>query len=193
MENQTLFGDVVDLYKDQTYRGFFALSNNVEHYTPRAIWEPAIKVMGGIDCDPASDINKNVPAGTHYTIKENGLLQPWIGRIWLNPPFGRDVWRWFDKLRGEYLSGNTREAIILWKTASETRGWRILTEISDTICLPYRRIFFINKHFKGEGSTFSPALLYVGKNRAAFVREYEKIGAIWFQKSVLTTSNEMSG
>ncbi len=179
MENQTLSGETINLYKDSTYRGFFALSNNVEHYTPRKIWEPAIRVMGEIDCDPASDLNKNVPARVHYTTKENGLIQPWRGRVWLNPPFGRDVWKWFDKLRGEYLSGNTQEAIVLWKTASETRGWRILTEICDTICLPRRRIFFINKHFKGDGSTFSPALFYIGIDPSRFCIEYEKIGEIW--------------
>jgi hypothetical protein len=37
-----------------------------------------------------------VPARKHYTIRDNGLLLPWFGLVWLNPPFagrrGHLVW-----------------------------------------------------------------------------------------------------
>jgi crossover junction endodeoxyribonuclease RuvC len=29
-----------------------------------------------------------VPARKHYTLRDNGLLLPWLGLVWLNPPFG---------------------------------------------------------------------------------------------------------
>lgn len=33
-----------------------------------------------------------------YTKKEDGLKQPWHGRVWLNPPFGRQWPLWVEKL-----------------------------------------------------------------------------------------------
>ena len=78
--------------------------------------------MGAIDLDPASNSREipNVPAAKHYTDQDNGLLQPWVGRVFLNPPFGPEAGRWFSKLFLERFAGRTSEAIVLWKSATET-------------------------------------------------------------------------
>src|SRR5208337_3206178 len=49
---------------------FFASSKTVEHYTPRYIWERAVRTMGAIDVDPAADPGHQIPAATHYTKAE---------------------------------------------------------------------------------------------------------------------------
>lgn len=76
---------------------YFASSESVEHYTPRYIWERAIRCMGAIDCDPAADPGHGIPAAVHYTKKENGLIHPWKERVWLNPPFGELIPKFFGK------------------------------------------------------------------------------------------------
>jgi hypothetical protein len=50
--------------------------------------------------DPCSNSREipNVPAVRHYTAQDNGLVQLWNGRVFLNPPFGPGVGRWFSKL-----------------------------------------------------------------------------------------------
>lgn len=52
-----------------------------------------IEALGGadsFDLDPCSIENRPWPtARRHFTIQDNGLLQAWDGRVWLNPPYSR--------------------------------------------------------------------------------------------------------
>ena len=55
--------------------------------------------LGAFDLDPCSPINRPWPtAQTHYTINDNGLQQPWLGRVWMNPPYGKEAAAWLDRL-----------------------------------------------------------------------------------------------
>jgi hypothetical protein len=64
-----------------------------EWYTPAAILEAARKALGAIDLDPASsDIAQAlVQARAFFTAEDDGLAQEWHGRVWLNPPYSRDL------------------------------------------------------------------------------------------------------
>lgn len=55
--------------------------------------------LGEFDLDPCSPINRPWPtAAHHYTIEDDGLSQPWHGRIWCNPPYGLEAARWLERL-----------------------------------------------------------------------------------------------
>lgn len=55
------------------------------------------------------------------------------------------------------------EAIVLWKSATETSAWKTLTQLSCRVCFPSSRIQFVGPSGNGgPGPTFSPALFYVG-------------------------------
>lgn len=49
-----------------------------------------LRVLGPFDLDPcaAPEPRPWPTAATHYTRSDDGLLKPWRGRIWLNPPYG---------------------------------------------------------------------------------------------------------
>lgn len=69
---------------------------SVEWYTPAWIFD----TMGlTFDTDPASphDMESEVPASTKYTIFDDGLRQPWHGRVWMNPPYGPTTGQWMDR------------------------------------------------------------------------------------------------
>lgn len=69
--------------------------NNDEWLTPPEL----IRALGEFDLDPSSPINRPWDtANKHYTIEDDGLVQPWEGRVWCNPPYGRETFKWIDKL-----------------------------------------------------------------------------------------------
>lgn len=60
----------------------------VEWYTPAWVFE-ALGLTYDLDpCHPEGDRLPWVPAANVYTKTDDGLSQPWEGRVWLNPPYG---------------------------------------------------------------------------------------------------------
>lgn len=59
-----------------------------------------IKALGEFDLDPSAP--KCRPwdmAKKHYTVEDDGLAQEWVGRVWLNPPYGSATRKWIKRLR----------------------------------------------------------------------------------------------
>lgn len=72
-----------------------AAMKNDEWLTPPEI----VRALGEFDLDPCAPIVRPwSTARAHYTIEDDGLAKPWAGRVWLNPPFGREAVRWLRRL-----------------------------------------------------------------------------------------------
>src|SRR2546427_12378186 len=93
------------------------MSSN-EWYTPSKYIEAAREVMGSIDLDPASCelANRSVKASRYYTKEDNGLMHPWWGNVWLNPPFGK-------------TNNRSNQALFTRKLIREYRGTQIASAI----------------------------------------------------------------
>ncbi|MDP7367183.1 MAG: DNA N-6-adenine-methyltransferase [Candidatus Pacebacteria bacterium] len=71
------------------------INNNDEWLTPPEI----IKSLGEFDLDPCSPINRPWDtAKKHYNKLDNGFTKKWYGRVWCNPPYGKETFKWLDKL-----------------------------------------------------------------------------------------------
>lgn len=58
-----------------------------------------LRKLGSFDLDPCAPVNRPwATARHHYSRLNDGLAQPWAGRVWLNPPFGREAVKWLRKL-----------------------------------------------------------------------------------------------
>lgn len=57
-----------------------------------------------VDCDPAADDTKHIPAKCHYTKADDGLAQPWPheGVIWVNPPYGPALQKYMRKIMAHF-------------------------------------------------------------------------------------------
>mgnify|MGYP003386834170 CR=1 FL=1 len=68
-----------------------AASMKDEWLTPPEI----LRGLGQFDLDPCAPITRPWPtAARHYTIEDDGLIQPWSGRVWCNPPYGLEAAKW---------------------------------------------------------------------------------------------------
>ena len=57
-----------------------------------------IQALGPFDLDPCfMDKRPWETAKHYYTEKENGLIQPWFGDVWCNPPYGEETKFWLEK------------------------------------------------------------------------------------------------
>lgn len=144
-----------------------------EWYTPSPFVEAAREVMGGIDLDPAShpEANERLQIPTIYTKEQNGLVQPWWGRVFLNPPGGlvNDFWL---VLLIHFLQGRVDQAVWIGysleqlQTLQQSAARR--APVLDPTCFLDARIPFIENDAKralrvqkllakGEAPNASPA------------------------------------
>lgn len=75
------------------------------HARPNGGWDEwltpphILAALGSFDLDPCAPVVRPWPtAATHYTIESNGLAQPWSGRVWLNPPYGKEAEKWLSRM-----------------------------------------------------------------------------------------------
>lgn len=58
-----------------------------------------IRVLGIFDLDPCAPVIRPWDmAKAHYTIEDDGLSQPWYGRVWCNPPYGGETGKFLKPL-----------------------------------------------------------------------------------------------
>jgi len=108
-----------------------------EWYTPPSIFH-ALGLEFDLDpCSPGAHIVRWIPARTHYTRVDDGLTQPWHGRVWLNPPYGPGIDRWLERF------AEHRDGIALVFARTDTRWFHAYAARADAVCFTRGRISFV--------------------------------------------------
>jgi DNA N-6-adenine-methyltransferase Dam len=132
-------------------------------------------VLGNIDLDPCSDAAHTIPTFVHFTEVEDGLMkQSWSGRVYLNPPYGRNIAPWVEKLVQQYIRRSVTEAIALVPARVDTDWFRQFRDYA--VCFVDGRLKFSGH----ENSAPSPsAVVYLGMDIEKFSSAFSDIGDIW--------------
>lgn len=157
-------------------------SKSAEHYTPKHVLDLVVECLGSISLDPCSNskTDPNVPAARCFTKEDDGLNQPWAGRVFMNPVYGREVGYWIRKLRSEHEAGRVTESITLVAARVDTAWWRALVaaepESYPIWCAVKGRLTFGGNT---DPAQFPSAIVYIGREPGKFASVFQGIGAIW--------------
>ena len=95
------------------------------YLTPPHILDAVRAYFGGtINLDPATEPNNPTNAKTFYTEADNGLYLPWTDRTFVNPPYGRALMKWVEKICDEADDYNPEIVALLPGQRFETRTWQ---------------------------------------------------------------------
>lgn len=163
----------VEAVKAGTSMGIHYSSNSVEWYTPKHIVDAAVTALGGVDLDPCSPgpDEAPVPAESHYTKEDDGLDQTWSGRVYMNPPYGRGIGDWTEKLQGEYRDGNVTSAIALLPARTDAEWFSALRDYPR--CFVWGRLKFSESD---NAAPFPSVVVYFGDDDDAFKEAFADIG-----------------
>ena len=143
--------------------------------TPEVIINAVIQTMGAIELDPCSPSDSGpVPAKTHFTKETDGLNQEWFGRVYMNPPYGRNIRLWVEKAISEYESRQVSEAILLLPARTDTKWFQLLGQYP--WCAVKGRLKFSDHE---NSAPFPSAVFYLGKNYVEFIESFSPLGIIW--------------
>jgi hypothetical protein len=137
-------------------------ASSVEWYTPPHIFD-ALGLRFDLDpCAPPGGVAW-IPAALHYSPADDGLAQPWAGRVWLNPPYTRT---------GEWVARLSRHgngvALVFARTDT---GWcQAAMRAAAAVCLIAGRLSFLAGHesqgMRGHNAAAPSMLLAYGRDCA---------------------------
>lgn len=157
------------------YENLYQSGSN-EWYTPAHIVQLSVKMLGGIDLDPCSNSkeNPNVPAARHFVQADDGLSQNWSGKVFLNPPFGREIKEWVLKLHRHAQAGEVSEGLALLPSRTDTEWFAVLKT--------YPRCFLKGRICYNDFETAAPfpsVMFYMGKRLPEFQKHFGELGDIF--------------
>ena len=147
--------------------GFYSTSgtSSLHHglETPAELLAVLHAVFGQFDLDPCAPAGPSrVQPVRRYTVADDGLARPWVGKVYCNPPYGRALPLWTAKARAEFSAGRASLVIMLLPARTDTRWWHDHIKGADVFMLKGRLAF-------GDGTMPAPfpsALVGLGLTRA---------------------------
>lgn len=138
----------------------FAIDNVVDSddwYTPAWIFD-GLGLTFDLDVAAPDGGPPNVPAQSFYTVADDGLLSPWFGTVWCNPPYS-DPGAWCRKW-AEHEAG-----CILIRSDLSTSGPFVAFSAAHAAYVPPKRLQFTSGAGKATGAVnFSTIMLGRGEH-----------------------------
>lgn len=146
-------------------------SANADWYTPPWIFE-RLGIEFDLDpCQPPEGVQW-IPAKRRYSINDDGLAQPWDGRVWLNPPYGKQTPAWLKRMHEH------RNGIALVFARTDCAWFHDYIANADAILFMRGRVRFVDGLCVsgGSGAGSGSMLVAWGVENVAALRAIDDIG-----------------
>ena len=124
--------------------GYMPPAKSQDWQTPPALFDALDAEFGPFTCDPAAQIDQYtamtvlnrgglicIPPDAplhddewHLQVYRDGLAHDWSGRVYLNPPYGREMPKWIAKAVAEVEAGNCELVCALIPARTDTKAWQ---------------------------------------------------------------------
>lgn len=147
--------------------------------TPLALLER----LAPFDLDPCGCVGMpwRIATTTYFLPEKDGLVEPWSGRVFCNPPYGPNVGEWARRM-AEHGNG-----IMLIFLRTDTATWQrdILPFADATLLLDGRVHFYRPSGERGKSGTAPSALLAYGQSNVEVLRKAGIAGALYPKAEML--------
>lgn len=118
---------------------FYGVDPSEEWYTPRVVFE-ALGLEFDLDpCRPVDGPLPWIPARDSYSKADDGLLKPWRGLVWMNPPYGAATPCWMEKL----VAHGAGVALVYART--DTYWFHDAARSAHAVCFIKGRVRFVDR------------------------------------------------
>lgn len=125
--------------------------------------------LGDFDLDPCASIIRPWDiAKVNYTEQDDGLSKNWVGRVWLNPPYGPPL---MPKFLQKMAQHNNGIALVFNRTETD-QFHKYVWPVASGILFKKGRIHFLdeNGNKPGNGSGCGSVLIAYGKENADILK-----------------------
>jgi DNA N-6-adenine-methyltransferase (Dam) len=123
-----------------------------------------IGAFGPFDLDPCAPVNRPWPTAVkHFTVEDNGLIKPWNGFVWCNPPYGPKTGDWLKRC------AEHNNCLVLIFARTETEAFQeFVFKRANVFFFFKRRINFYHVNGKRGGASGAPSVLVAYGEQAAY-------------------------
>lgn len=149
--------DDVTADKKAKLTSFFFTSRTEEWDTPQYVYEVLNQEFHFTLDVCATKLNRK--CDKYFSKAMNGLKRSWDKNIcWMNPPYGKDIYKWMQKAYEESCKSAT--VVCLIHSRTDTKWWHHWVAKADEVRFVYRRLAF----GKGERDSPFPSVIVVFRN-----------------------------
>jgi site-specific DNA-methyltransferase (adenine-specific) len=129
-----------------------------EWATPQDLFDRLSLSHGPFDLDVCAT-PENAKVARFFTKADDGLAQEWVGRCWMNPPYGREIGKWVRKARESADKGAT--VVCLLPARTDTAWWHDNIQGRAEVHFLRGRV-----HFNGHGPAPFPSAVAILRPKA---------------------------
>jgi site-specific DNA-methyltransferase (adenine-specific) len=148
-------------------------SSNNDRCTPDNLLVLVREVFNGpIDLDPCDNPHSHTKAKKSFYggPTDSGLVRLWSGKVYCNPPYGRKLPQWVDRVIDQFT--HAEEIILLTPSRTDTRWFTRLRQ-NAALCFWSGRLTFLGCK---DPAPFPSLISYFGPNRWRFIQTFSNHG-----------------
>lgn len=132
-------------------------SSSAEWETPQELFNAIADEFGPFDLDAAAS-RSNRKCELYLTREDDALACPWTGKVWLNPPYGRQIGAFVEKAAISAKAG--AHVVCLLPARTDTAWWHDIVDThADHVRFLRGRVQFVRGDGKRSQAPFPSALV----------------------------------